>query len=59
MWTIKDAAEAWGISESRARRIVTRIKGAYKIIEGGNVVWQIPENTPRPIRPAGRPKKKS
>lgn len=58
-WTIKDAAAAWGLSCDRVREYAVqgRIPGAYKEIEGRNVVWRIPAGAPRPeIRAAGRPK---
>ena len=58
-WTVSDAAEAWGVSDIRVREYCQggRVNGAFKVIQGANVVWYFPQQSTPDKRPAGRPPK--
>jgi hypothetical protein len=58
LWTVKDCAAAWGLSEGRACALLRagRVPDARQRIIRGHVEWQVPEGTPKPEElPPGRP----
>ena len=55
MWTVKDAAAAWGISVSRARKLMERVPGVQRQVQDGIMIWLIPAGSQKPEgRKAGR-----
>ena len=51
LWTVKDCAAAWGLSEGRVCALLRagRVPDARQRIIRGHVEWQVPEGTPKAV----------
>lgn len=56
-WTVNQAADAWGVTPDRVRKLAARVPGARRELEGCRLIWLIPAGAKNPARAsAGRPK---